>query len=517
MRRILVLGLISEVVYFLALARPLTLLGRFPGVRTDLTGVIGLSPWTFVWYVATFGVLFALYLWAYLVCRRVSGQAVLPVLFFSTAFAGTLMFTYPVASRDLFGYLQEARLYWAHDLNPLVIPRGAIPSDPVRYYIDWPHLTSSYGPAWALLSGLPLHLAQGHHLSMTDQQLLRTLLAFKGLAVLFYLGTIVAIYLTASHLQPRLATAASLLYGWNPLVLYEVVANGHNDVAMAFFAVLALYGAVTRRWWIAFPALALTVLVKYVGGLVALPLLLYALLVAWRGDWRERGHIALGALLGLATAIAVVAPFWVGPRTFTVFLTFTDYYIFSPYEIALRVLLRFRVPLSTAKQILQPLALAAFVLVFLASLTFLRTQPRRLIQVGALGIAAYLILAAFWFQPWYVSWLLTVAVLLPYSRFATLALLFSFGALMLDAVWLIAWRLNWYGGHLTIGRAVTVLFVFGPVLAYLLWWGGTTVWPYVRAGFAYWWQRQWWAGGRPSLETQSALVSRRILEVVSEE
>lgn len=502
MRRLLLIGIVCEAIYLAALARPLSLFGRFPGLRTDLLAIMGVTPATFAWYVGTFGALFVLYVAAYVVTRRLGARAAAVTLLLGALFAATLMFVYPVASRDFFGYILEARLFWTHGLNPLVMPRGSVWSDPLRPYSDWTNITSSYGPAWILLTGLPLLIGGGNRLVIGDQQLLATFLTFKALAVLLYLGTAVAVYLTVRHLRPRAAAAGTLLYAWNPLVLYEAVANGHNDMAMILFGVLAIFGALKRHWWLAFPCLALAALVKYTGALFAPPLVGYALIVGWRASWRERLHLALGALLGLGAAVAIIAPFWVGPHTFTAFLGFTNYYIFSPYEIATYLLLRLDLPRTTVQHILKPLAFGTFGLVYLVTLARLRAQPQRLLQVMVIGLTAYLLIAAFWFHPWYVTWLVAVAALLPLTRYATLALLFSFTAVLLDAVWLIAWRLKWYGDHLGIGRGMTVLVVFGPVMLYLLGWGLLTVWPSLVAAFQAGWRQHWWAAGRLAPQEQ---------------
>jgi hypothetical protein len=517
MRRLLLLGLAIELICLLALARPLHVFDRVPGPTTDFLKIMGESRRTFAWYVGTFGALFLLYVGAYLVSRRLPQRAAIVVIGFGLLFTATLATAYPAASKDFFGYILESRLYWVHDVNPLVMPRGSVWSDPFRPYSDWTNLTSSYGPAWILLTGLPLAVGHGARLVMADGDLLFTVLAFKGLMLALYAATAVVVVLAVRTMRPELTAAGAVLFAWNPLVLYEVGVNGHNDLSMALFAVLALYFALSGRWWASFPCLALAILMKYTGALFAPPLALYALLIAWKGGWRVRASLALGALLGLATAVVVVAPFWVGVHTFSVFWGFTDYYIFSPFEIAMYVLARFGMPRAEAEALLKPLFFGVSAVVYLAVLAGVRRRPETLVRAAALGVAVYLLIGAFWFHSWYVIWLVPVAAILPTARTAPLAMLFSLTASQLDAVWLIAWRLRWYGDHLGLARGITVVAVFGPVLLYLVVWAVWHNWPAVSAVIRYWWREQWWGVRSMDWAAPAAMVRAATLEPARED
>src|SRR5207245_9216315 len=119
--------------------------------------------------------------------------------------------------------------------------------------------------------------------------------------------SVVLIALIAQRIVPRQAAAAVVCFGWNPLVLWEISANGHNDVVMMAFVLLALLLLLTKRWPLAFPALACAVLIKYIS-LVLLPI--FVLWVLRRQGRPAVRPLALGLAAMLALIVMVYVPFW---------------------------------------------------------------------------------------------------------------------------------------------------------------------------------------------------------------
>ena len=54
----------------------------------------------------------------------------------------------------------------------------------------------------------------------------------KGVALVSYFVCVLFIAAILQRVAPKRALAGTLLFAWNPLILLEGVANGHNDLLM---------------------------------------------------------------------------------------------------------------------------------------------------------------------------------------------------------------------------------------------------------------------------------------------
>lgn len=102
-----------------------------------------------------------------------------------------------------------------------------------------------------------------------------------------------------------------------PLLVFEWVVNGHFDGLWLFFVLLALYGSVTKRWWLVLPALAVGTWIKFI------PMLLSPFFVLWwwqevsRESWKKLvGQMVLGLVAALLITWASWLPYWTGPNVF---------------------------------------------------------------------------------------------------------------------------------------------------------------------------------------------------------
>jgi hypothetical protein len=90
-----------------------------------------------------------------------------------------------------------------------------------------------------------------------------TVLLFKLFILLQLAGVGLLIIAVGRRLQLARLDLPLYLFLWNPLVILHEVANGHNDLLIAFFILLAVYMA-TRQWWVLMlPALTAGFAVKY--------------------------------------------------------------------------------------------------------------------------------------------------------------------------------------------------------------------------------------------------------------
>jgi len=203
-------------------------------------------------------------------------------------------------SRDVYSYIAYGRIVAIHHANPYVLTAADFPRDLVAALVGpkWLATPAVYGPLFTGLASLVVRAVDG---------LAGQIAVFRWTAALASLGTVALIATTARRLVPARAAFAVVAFGVNPVVLFQSVASGHNDLLIALAVAGAFACVVSGRTLIAVAVLALGAVVK---APAALPL---ALLVVWcvaRSDPGRRlrtlaTHGGLAAAIGLLCA----APF----------------------------------------------------------------------------------------------------------------------------------------------------------------------------------------------------------------
>ena len=323
---------------------------------------------------------------------------------FPVLFAGALIAMYPpTAASDLFHYHADARTAWLFGQNPLVFPPGDT-DYPILF--SWNTLPSPYGPGWSLLTGIFAPLM------MPKDYLLATLFGFKVLAAASYLGCAWLVYRIVSIAPSGRPLFAFVLFAWNPFMLLRVVGDGHNDLVMMFFALLALLAARRRMWTFVFLLLSASVLIKHSTALLGPPLLLYA----WHrleGPPPARVRaLAPGLALGAGLAALAYLPFWAGAATFDGVLRQTELLITSTPDV-LRALLSGRAVGTEDATLARGLALIAFSFLVVPCAWQARRSFDSLVVSGFHLMFFYLVIASAWFRPWYMLWPATLIALYP--------------------------------------------------------------------------------------------------------
>ncbi len=204
------------------------------------------------------------------------------------------LFLYPVGALDAFNYLVELKLTYGYGENPYLVTFAAYPDDPFAlpaFLVDVPLF---YGPVWLLAYGLPAAVV-GFGSIVT---LLGAVKLFN--LVLLLLTGVVILRASPGHRE----WLGVYLFLANPLVVFEVIGNAHNDVLMTLLLVCAL-AAFARKSVAAGPLLALSTLVKFFVAPLAPVLLVAAIRDRW--GWRR---IALAGALSVLVVVPVVAPYW---------------------------------------------------------------------------------------------------------------------------------------------------------------------------------------------------------------
>jgi hypothetical protein len=342
-----------------------------------------------------------------------------------------LMAGYPIGALDVYEYAAYGRIMVFHGGNPFVNAPVDYPGDPFLGYLAWPHYPAPYGPVWVYMSAALAWIG--------GDSLLANVLLFKGLAVLFYAADAVLIWLILRRTAPRYAPAGMLLFAWNPLVLYETAQNGHNDSVLIFFVLLALWLHVCGRRLPAVVALTLSVTVKFVSA----PLVPLYVLAMFR--WRKRSllHVGLACVLCATVLGLAYAPVWDGRKTLT-FLKQAELFTTS-WPTLLHIVLSKEhwVSAEHASKIARYSAMAIFALFGLLQMWHLRRQCDRYFTRASFEVLwFYLLFACFWFQPWYIVWVVAAGAATARRDVAHRVMVFSATAIMGYVLFAFFWAWN---------------------------------------------------------------------------
>ena len=230
------------------------------------------------------------------------------------AFAAPLVFQLtwlaapPRLSIDVLSYIADGYL-WRLGLNPYLHASKEIAQTPYAASLaayGWRpvHGISPYGPLWM---SIEIAVTRGA-IGLSTSILLIKALALSANAMIA--ATIFAIVDTGADER----RAATMLYWWNPIVILECAAEGHNDALMVLPVMLGLYLVTKRQSVRGIVGLAVAVLVKYLPALFGGPIFVYL----WRTSDRKRfaRTILISAPVVTVLAVCAYAALWAGRDTF---------------------------------------------------------------------------------------------------------------------------------------------------------------------------------------------------------
>ena len=375
-------------------------------------------------------------------------------------------------SHDIFDYIFRGRMMTELGANPLTdVPtqyRGA----PYFHYLAWYDHVDAYGPVWEMTSAATAAVTRAvlktagwwttsnwtcPQSTLACRNLIGYVTAYRLLAVGLTGLSGWLILSMVRRSRPHLALAALAAWLWSPLLLVATAIGAHNDAIMLVLLLLMLWLLQRRRWFLALLALILAAHVKLTALMVA-PVV--GLWLVRRCGWRRTlGLSAAAAAVGLLFSWLLYAPFggWGSlPRMLT---ERAAYLANSPWRVLYSYLeLERNWPSETARRLTVRLATVLFASgAVLSSLWLLDFRPRRwravptpdwrddrlLWRTMATVMLLYLLVGSFWFQHWYLVWVLAPAVLRP------------------DAL-LTRWLLPWLGFGALSANLVSA---FAPALA----------------------------------------------------
>lgn len=426
----------SVLVYELAFVRPFGLLQYWQRPLLDLQKMSAFMPGARWELLAGFVIEGALYFIGWQAASRAhSRTAWVIVIAGALAMGMVLLFELPFDAADIFDNIVYGRILAVYGLNPFVQVGAQFPHDPFLPYMGWPATPTAYGPFLVVPAAVTARLA--------GDGIIANVIAFKLLCGAFLAGSTALVASILRKVAPERALAGALLLAWNPVVLFETLGHGHNDIVMVFWTLAAIRAMLNRNYTMSILALLGGALVKFIPVLF-LPA---AGLLALRDLPDNRGRVRFLAVTGVASIALLVAaygPFWHGMATLgidrreTLLTTSLPAFIWAWLEQAGRFQLSGEV---LGKVISQAAAAATALFALWEGQRAWHDRSSLSLARSALHVTLfYLMATCLWFQNWYATWILGLVALFPPGRelawgeivgFATLSKPLVFAPLLL--------------------------------------------------------------------------------------
>ena len=139
----------------------------------------------------------------------------------------------PTSSCDIYSYIASGRIQTKYHENPYYTSTLDImnknPEDKIMYNVArcWWNEKSIYGPCWMLITNL--------YSVFSGNSIFAAIYVYKLMAFLLF---ILSVFLIKKITNNDLYV---MLFGLNPYILYQFLANGHNDFYVIFLVLLAIY------------------------------------------------------------------------------------------------------------------------------------------------------------------------------------------------------------------------------------------------------------------------------------
>ena len=396
--------------------------------------------------LASFFTVYGITLWNW---RRLDTRP--RALAWSAAFVGVLACSLlPADSSDVLEYIGFGRLASVYHVSPYLHTYSEF-TDWFALYVTWDD-PMPYGPVVLPVFALA-SLVSGDHLFVA-------MYAIKVVWLLIHFMNAWLIYHIAKSIAPD-PRYALFVFAFNPLILLEQLANGHNDGLLILFGLLAVVALQRGRGALAVSLALLSALVKTSGlfwfaGIVAL-------LIRQR-RWRD-------LVLGITASVAALAAvFWLLPGSATQLAVmstqwqYTEDSLHAAFISGSGTLLRMvnrpweYNDLFMADRLIFS---ALFMVVCARRLALIRDvvsliRELALVLLAPLGYASSL-------YPWYVAWLLPLAALTDSGRLRQTILVFSMSVLALYAF---PYALLEQSPHRMVWSAMRLFSGFGVPIAF---------------------------------------------------
>lgn len=351
------------------------------------------------------------------------------------------LFVYPLGAKDIFYYVSFARLQAFYGLNPHL---SAV-SD-ISYYLIDPFLrntynltvVSPYGPLWTWLS-------YGLYCLVAGFGLIPFIISFKVLGLITHLLITVVLYKIAEVIAEGSGSRAAIIYGMNPLAIFELVANAHNDGLAILFLLLSLFLVLRKNTLSSSISLGAAISFKFTA-MLTVPFFILRAAV-------ERGRFI--AIVGAVVVTLVSSAFYI----------LTNVNMVDVMQMSTGGMMNFSftsLAYSLTGENIVPYARAVGLIIFLLWYYILlrklgKENTETLNITIGLGVLAYLLFGAFMVHRWYYLWPLALTAATPYHYW-------SKAVIVQTIILLPCYTLTLAFGEVNIDKSVTYTLALLPVL-----------------------------------------------------
>lgn len=468
---LLIVTALSALIYGLLFTQPFNLIALQNRPLFDLRAA-GKTDALIVWkQIAAFLALGGLYWLGWHAALRVRSRAAWSIVIGGVLiFSGLLLFVYPFDAADFFDNILHGRILSVHGANPFQDVAVQFKNDPFFYYTAWRNSVSAYGPLWEMLAGLITRVA--------GNGVIANVILFKLVLGGMLAACAALIALILRRIAPERMLAGVVLLVWNPVVLFETIGSGHNDIVMMVWVLLAAWCMLKRRYTLAVLALIGGALIKYIPVLL-IPIVL-ALALRDLPDRRARLRFTIvTALSAIGLIVIAYAPFWHGLDTLSIERRAQLFTTSLPAAVYFQ--LHANVPPDEAAKwvSLTAAGLTALASLVLAARAWRDRSELSFARSAFYLLMFYLLITCLWFHQWYAVWPLAIAALLPPGHAPRLAALFSYTALIKPLIMgpLLFWQKP-------LPPQVLREMLLGPIVMSLAW---------LYAAYALWdtWRKKW--------------------------
>lgn len=316
------------------------------------------------------------------------------VFLWALVFVAVLLPFPPRFSDDIIGYAQHGRVLAVYHENPYLHTIFEHQDIFANYRKYWSHQVSPYGPVMILFLAAASGL--GRSSLLASVVLLKLLMSGSYFVSGWLVGKI------ADRIRSMPGEQAVLIFLWNPLVLFELVGQAHNDAIMIALMLAGLFLVVCRRPVSAFVVLLLSALSK-VTTVILLPL--QAALLLRR---RDISSLLLAILWSMAILLPAGFLFFRDPRAFAGITEVSSLAWLSPTWLGSELLMRFAGwGVADARRVVQLPLLLLFAVFLVWRMTRVNSEESFLREAASV-LLAFFLLANNQNNTWYLT--LAVAV-----------------------------------------------------------------------------------------------------------